>query len=185
MHTSRLAAILCRMGPMLARILTRQSYSRSRATEQASSAPFFYPQLPLCIPTSRAVVLLPGLVTSANMEAFLAGFFRAPPRCGPAARAAPPIPGLPVFHGRRRRRPSSSVVCMAVRNFLLPSCTISSPFPGQFLKTEWCCRLVAQYSRILLGLVPPSLNFVHAEHCVVWAVKFQPFSLELDSLFLS
>ena len=53
-HTSRLAAILCRMGPMLARILTRQSYSRSRAIEQASSAPFFYPQLPLCIPTSRA-----------------------------------------------------------------------------------------------------------------------------------
>ncbi|CAN6373345.1 unnamed protein product [Urochloa humidicola] len=52
------------------------------------------------------------------MEAFLAGFFRAPPRCCcaavPGARAAPPIPGLPLFHGRRRRRRlSSSVVCMA------------------------------------------------------------------------
>ena len=127
-HTSRLAAILCRMGPMLARILTRQSYSRSRAIEQASSAPFFYPQLPLCIPTSRAVVLLPGLVTSANMEAFLAGFFRAPPRCGPAARAAPPIPGLPLFHGRRRRRPSCSVVCMAVRNL-----SFFPPAPFRFL----------------------------------------------------
>nr|CAB3490485.1 unnamed protein product [Digitaria exilis] len=51
------------------------------------------------------------------MEAFLAGFFRAPPRCGPAAapaaRASPPLPGIPLFHGRRRRRASSSVVCMA------------------------------------------------------------------------
>ncbi|KAL6653638.1 hypothetical protein ACP70R_008562 [Stipagrostis hirtigluma subsp. patula] len=49
------------------------------------------------------------------MEAFLAGFSRAPPRAAVAVPAArgPPRHSLPLFHGRRRRRPSSSVVCMA------------------------------------------------------------------------
>ncbi|WVZ50057.1 hypothetical protein U9M48_001352 [Paspalum notatum var. saurae] len=46
------------------------------------------------------------------MEALLAGFFRAPPRAAHAARG-PPLSGLPLFRGRRCRRPSSSVVCMA------------------------------------------------------------------------
>ncbi|KAF0896177.1 hypothetical protein E2562_019667 [Oryza meyeriana var. granulata] len=47
-----------------------------------------------------------------SMEAFLAGF-RAPPRVPAVSAAARSLPPNPFFSGRRRRRLSSSVVCMA------------------------------------------------------------------------